>query len=70
MQGTEFKRKGPVLTALPTDDINAVVVPSLSVFQRRLCTHTPPPTARARMCGDVCVFFNNAMDLDRDTKIE
>jgi hypothetical protein len=60
-----MKRKDPVLTALPAYDINAVVVPRLSVLQHRLCAHAPPPAARACMCGDVGVFFGNAMDLDR-----
>jgi hypothetical protein len=65
-----MKRKRFVLTALPTDDINAVVVPALSVFQHRLYRHTPPTTARAGMCGDIGIFLGNAMDLDRQTKIE
>jgi hypothetical protein len=59
-----MKRKSSALAALPTDDINAVVVLRLSVFQKRLLRHTPPPTARARMYGDVGIFFGNAMYLD------
>jgi hypothetical protein len=65
-----MKRASPVLTALPTDDINAVVIAPLGVFQHRLCRHTPPTSAQAWVCGDVGVFFSNTMDLDCRTKIE
>jgi hypothetical protein len=70
MQRTEIERKGPVLTALPTDNINAVIVPFLSIFQQCLRMHTPPPPTWARMRGDICVFFGNAMDVDRGTKLD
>jgi hypothetical protein len=70
MQRSEIETKRPVLTAPLADNINAVVVPFLSVFQQCLRTHAPPPGAWARMCSDVCVFFGNAMNVDRDTRVK
>lgn len=69
MRKIDGKKKGPVPTALPADDMHAVVVPLLDIFEQCLPAHTPLPAARARMRGDVGILCGDAMNLDCYTKI-